>query len=48
LHSGSAYSDVPVSWKDTFLLEADQNELQQSLDAMVKQASANGVPPDKL
>lgn len=40
--------DVPVSLKDTFLLEADQSELQESLDAMVKQATVNGVPPDKL
>ena len=40
--------NVPVSLKDTFLLEADQSELQESLDAMVKQASVNGVPPDKL
>jgi phospholipase C len=39
---------VPVSLKDTFLLEADQSELQESLDAMVKQATVNGVPPDKL
>ena len=40
--------NVPVSFKDNFLLEADQTELQQSLDAMVKQATVNGVPPDKL
>jgi phospholipase C len=40
--------NVPVSLKDTFLLEADQSELQESLDAMVKQATVNGVPPENL
>lgn len=40
--------NVPVSLKDTFLLEADQSEFQAELDAMVKQATVNGVPPDKL
>lgn len=39
---------VPVSLKDTFLMEAEQNDLQKELNAMVAQASANGVPPDKL
>ena len=40
--------NVPVAFKDNFMLEADRNELQESLDAMVAQASANGVPPDNL
>lgn len=40
--------NVPVSFKDKFLLEADQSELQESLQVMVVQASADGVPPDKL
>lgn len=40
--------NVPVSFKDKFLLEADQSELQESLNVMVVQATASGVPPDKL
>jgi phospholipase C len=40
--------NVPVSFKDKFLLEADQTELQESLNVMVVQATASGVPPDKL
>jgi phospholipase C len=40
--------NVPISLKDTFLLETDQSEFQAELDVMVKQASVNGVPPDKL
>ena len=40
--------NVPVSLKDTFLLDKDESELQESLDAMVAQAKVNGVPADKL
>jgi len=40
--------NVPVSLKDTFLMEADNSELQDSLNAMVVQARANGVPPENL
>lgn len=41
-------ANVPTSLKDTFLMEADKSELQSSLDAMVANATVNGVPPDKL
>jgi len=40
--------NVPVSFKDQFLLEAERTELQDELDAMVKQATVNGVPPENL
>ena len=40
--------NVPVSLKDRFLLETDQSDLQKELQAMVAQATANGVPPNKL
>jgi hypothetical protein len=40
--------NVPVSFKDKFMMEGERTELQQSLDAMIMQASVNGVPPDKL
>jgi phospholipase C len=40
--------NVPVSFKDKFLLEDERTDLQKELDVMVVQASANGVPPDKL
>jgi phospholipase C len=40
--------DVPVSFKDKFMLEGERTELQKELDAMVMQATVNGVPPDKL
>jgi len=40
--------NVPVKLKDKFLLETDQSELQDSLRVMAVQASADGVPPDKL
>ena len=40
--------DVPVSFKDKFMMEGERTELQESLDALVMQASVNGVPPDKL
>lgn len=40
--------NVPVSLKDTFLMEEDNSELQNSLNVMVVQASANGVPPENL
>ncbi|MGI9069119.1 MAG: phospholipase C [Pyrinomonadaceae bacterium] len=40
--------DVPVSFKDKFMMEGERTELQKELDAMVMRASVNGVPPDKL
>jgi len=40
--------NVPVKLKDQFLMEADNTELQDSLNVMVTQARAEGVPPDKL
>ena len=40
--------NVPVSFKDLFLIEADRSEFQNQLDAMVANASANGVPPGNL
>lgn len=40
--------NVPVSLKDTFLLDKEESELQESLDVMVTQAKVNGVPADKL
>lgn len=40
--------NVPVSLKDKFLMEDERNDLQKELDVMVVQATANGVPPDKL
>jgi phospholipase C len=40
--------NVPVALKDRFLMEEDQSELQESLNVMVVQATADGVPPDKL
>lgn len=39
---------VPISFKDKFLLEDERTELQKELDALVVQATANGVPPDNL
>lgn len=39
---------VPVALKDRFLMEAEDSELQDSLNVMVVQATADGVPPDKL
>lgn len=41
-------SNVPVSLRDIFLMEEERTELQKSLDAMVMQASVNGVPPENL
>lgn len=40
--------NVPVSFKDLFLMEEDKSEFQAELDTMVTQARAEGVPPDKL
>jgi phospholipase C len=40
--------NVPVSFKDKFMMEGERTELQQSLDVMVMLATVNGVPPDKL
>jgi phospholipase C len=41
-------SNVPVALKDRFLLETDQSDLQRELQAMVVQATADGVPASKL
>lgn len=40
--------NVPVALKDRFLMESENSELQDSLNTMVAQARAEGVPPDKL
>jgi phospholipase C len=41
--------NVPIDFKDHFMLQAEKSELQASLDAMVMQATIEGgVPPDKL
>lgn len=46
--SAPAIPNVPVSFKDLFLMEEDKSELQAELDTMVTQARAEGVPPEKL
>jgi len=40
--------DVPISFKDHFRMAVKRTELQESLDAMIVQATANGVPPENL
>jgi len=40
--------NVPISFKDKFMMEGERSELQDSLDAMVMQATVNGIPPEKL
>lgn len=40
--------NVPVSFKDHFLMEEEKSELQVALDTMVAQARAEQIPPDKL
>jgi len=40
--------NVPVSLKDTFLMEEEKSEFQVELDMMVARARAGGVPPEKL
>lgn len=39
---------VPVSFKDTFLMEEEKSDLQVQLDMMVAQARAEGIPPEKM
>jgi hypothetical protein len=40
--------DVPVSFKDLFLMDGPETELQEELQVLVGEATANGVPPNKL
>ena len=39
---------VPIDFMDHFRMTEQQSELKESLDVLVLQATANGVPPDKL
>ncbi|MBC7912350.1 MAG: hypothetical protein H7Y30_17720 [Pyrinomonadaceae bacterium] len=40
--------NVPVAFKDLFLMDGPETELQEELQVLVGEATANGVPPSKL
>ena len=40
--------NVPVAFKDLFLMDGPETELQEQLQVLVGEATANGVPPSKL
>ena len=40
--------NVPVAFKDLFLMDGPETDLQEQLQALVGEATANGVPPNKL
>jgi phospholipase C len=40
--------NVPVTFKDLFLMAGPETEWQESLQVLVGEATANGVPPNKL
>lgn len=40
--------NVPVEFKDLFLMDGPETELQKELQVLVGEATTNGVPPNKL